>query len=421
MVKKYFEEISEKMKNKKKDSPLAIVFGRNYTTRLCLIRAAGIFGCEVVSIQTQRNQKKIQRIDSSSKFVVESRICNEPNQEELINLILSYKNEDRKIVLLPADDYAAATIDSNMQVLGSEFLMPHINHTQGAIVKLMDKSYQKKIAERVGLNVVNSWIANYQDGVYSIPENILFPCFIKPIECYSCGPLKKYLVRCDTEEQLKTTLRDISKVYKSKILIEEFKTIEKEYAILGLSLGNYSVIPSIIQMKLFRQGLTASGCIYPISRIPKLQDLLCQFMKETQLTGLFDIDMYESEGELYFNELNVRYGASGFALNKVINLPGAFINYLLTGEKFTHSVIDEFKEYSFVSEKVIRDMYYDDMISYKDFKSYIKDADILSLKYDNDNDPYKTFCRIYSFLPLRKRSHLVKMWIKKGCSMFKVI
>ena len=401
------------MKNKRNDSPLAIVFGRNYTTRLSLIRAAGISGCEVVSIQTQRNQKKIQRIDSSSKYVVESRICNEPNQKELINLILSYKNEDRKIVLLPADDYAAATIDSNMQVLGSEFFMPHINHTQGAVVKLMDKSYQKEIAERVGLKVVKSWIANYQDGVYSIPDNVLFPCFIKPIECYSRGPLKKYLVRCNTEEELKATLSEISKIYKNQILIEEFKTIEKEYAILGLSLANYSVIPSIIQMKLFRQGLTASGCIYPISRIPKLQDLLCQFMQETQLTGLFDIDMYESGGELYFNELNVRFGASGFALNKVVNLPGVFINYLLNGEKSIHPVIDEFKEFSFVSEKVLLDMYYDGMISYKGFKSYIKNADILSLKYDNDDGPYKTFCRIYSFLPLRKKFHLVKMWIKK--------
>ena len=105
---------------------------------------------------------------------------------------------------------------------------------------------------------------------------------------------------------------------------------------------------------------------------------------------------------MYFNELNVRFGASGFVLNHIINLPELFINYLLNKDIRAINTPDSFMEMSFSSEKVLRHMYYDGTISFKKYKAYLNEADILSLKDDEDNMPYHLFLKSNRMLPLRK-------------------
>ena len=280
--------------------PLAIIIGRNYSTRLCLIQSMGEAGCDVVVIQTSKYQKKIETIDASSRFVVGVKMCKEPNREGLIEIINSYKDSSRRILLIPADDYAASVIDQNLDCLQDYFICPHVNKTQGSVIQLMDKEFQKSLAKRVGLNVAKSWIAYYVDGEYIIPSDVTYPCFTKPLECYSNGPLKRFLKKCDSEKDLRNLLKRISRLYQVPILIEQYHKIDKEYAVLGLSLCSQSIIPSVIQMLSNKDGLTATGTIFPISRIPNLQQKLTNLMSETQLVGLFDIDLYESEGELFF-------------------------------------------------------------------------------------------------------------------------
>ena len=413
MVKKDFEEISEKMKTINKESPLAIVIGRNYTTRLSLIRAAGLVGCDVVVIQTQKSQKEIQLIDASSKYVVDCKLSNEPNQRELIDLILQYKDDTKKVLLLPADDYAAASIDLYFNELKDTFLFPLVHNKPGGVLQLMDKYYQKKLAQKAGFHVAKGWVCKMMDGVYQVPDDIIFPCFTKPQEsCY--GHLKNYLRRCDTRKDLENVLSEIAQIYCEPILIEEYVDIEHEYGVQGTSLNGSPIIPGVVLKDKSRLGLTATGVICPILRIPSLKKKLQSFMEKTHFTGIFDVDLYECKGVLYFNELNVRLGANGFALiYGVGNVPGIFVKEML-GEHYDISTIPElFEDKSFASEKVLKDMYYDNMISYRCFNSYLKEADILSLKYKADNGPYKAFCSNNTFLPLRKRLHFVKIWAKK--------
>ena len=58
-------------------------------------------------------------------------------------------------------------------------------------------------------------------------------------------------------------------------------------------------------------------------------------MAATKLTGIFDIELFESHGDFYLNEVNLRYGAAGYAVTAMgINLPGIYADYHY-GRSFT--------------------------------------------------------------------------------------
>ena len=184
---------------------LALVMGRNYTTRLTLTRAAGMASCNVVLIQTDKQKSRVQKIDSSSKYVVACHFCPEPDKQLLIDTIMGYADELRKPILIPADDYAAATIDEYLEQLWPHFLMPHVNQTQGDVLKIMDKDFQKEIAKSIGMPVAEGWVCRFLGERYDIPAEVKYPCYAKPQESYS-APLKHLQKRCNTREELERLL-----------------------------------------------------------------------------------------------------------------------------------------------------------------------------------------------------------------------
>lgn len=389
-----------------KGKNIAIVIGRNYTTRLTLTRAVGLEGFDVVLIQTDKIKSRVQRIDSQSKYVIKRHLCPEPDKKLLINTILLYKNHERKPILIPADDYAAAVIDEFFNDLRLYFLMPHVNNKQGEVMRIMDKEYQKSVAKSIGMPVAKGWICRFNGEKYIIPEEVSFPCYAKPQESYS-APLKHLQKRCSTRKELEALLERAAKKYKLSYLVEEFIDITKEYGVQGISIEGRAIIPSVVFKDSSRSGLTATGYIHPISDIPGLEKQLSDFMRETQFTGIFDIDLFESKGKFYFNELNTRLGANGFALTYgVYNVPGLFVKYILGNKDVSYNGPTDFKPLSFASEKVIRDLYYDGALSFKDYKRTLKNADILSLKYEGDMGPYRQFAKLDKILPLWR-------WLRK--------
>ena len=101
----------------KDNNLLAIVMGRNYTSRLGMIRAAGRMGCKIVTIQTTYGKNEINKIDASSKYVVKAITSIEPHQDDLIAKILQFKDPNNKVILLPTDDYTASTIDQHLDLI----------------------------------------------------------------------------------------------------------------------------------------------------------------------------------------------------------------------------------------------------------------------------------------------------------------
>ena len=378
-----------------------VIIGRNYTSRLGMIRAVGMAGYDVAVIKTNR-YPVAEDIDAYSKYVKEYHYAKEPNRDELISVILSLKSENGKTVLIPVDDYAASVIDEKIDLLKEYFLFPNINMEQGAINRLMDKNNQKELARQAGLNVAEGWVVKIENHQYTLPENIKYPVFPKPQISFKGN--KRCMRKCNNERELRTVLDNVAKKKDCPILVEQYCEISKEYALLGFSDGNEVVIPAMIQMLISgsggHHGVTLKGKILNPNDTAFINQLK-KFMQSLHFCGLFDIDAYESNGKLYFNELNLRFGASGYAItNSGMNLPSCLIKHL-TGEKLTTEINNIVNEAIFVNEKVALDDFYNGFISLSKYKQYIEEGNFGFIKSVDDPKPYDMF--ISQNFSLKKR------------------
>ena len=406
------EMFDEEIKINDGAKPLAIVMGRLYSTRLTLVRAAGMVGCDVVLIQTQEKGYYL-KTDSSSKYVTACHHCPEPDDKALVELIMSYAGKGRKVVLLPADDWVASILDIYYDTLSKSCLVPHVHQKQGGILRLMDKDFQKSIAKKIGARAAEGWLCQEVDGKYQIPAGITYPCFTKPQESYP-RPLKYLQKRCNNEQELKVVLDRIPKGSHKTMLVEEFVEITQEFGVQGATFDGRVVAPAVVAKDSSRQGITATGKILPIKNMPELQAQVNAFLKETGMTGIFDMEFYISNGKLYFNEFNVRLGANGFALTYgVSNVPGLYVKYMLGEGDGTYDGPKDFEEKTFASEKVLRDFFYDKTMSMKEFKEIVRNSDILCLKHNDDNKPFKEFSKVDCILPLWRWLKDVKRKMKK--------
>ena len=387
-----------------------VVIGRNYTSRLGMIRAVGMAGYGVIVIKTN-GAPGSKDIDAYSKYVKDYLYAREPNREELIKVILSLKSDKEKTILIPVDDYAASTIDEHIDLLKKDFLFPNIGMEQGAINRLMDKNIQKDLARKAGLNVANGWVVDIKNHTYSLPDDIEYPVFPKPQISFKGN--KRCMKKCKDETELRRVLDDVARQRDCPMLLEQYIEIDKEYALLGFSDGVNVEIPGMLQMlesgKGGHRGVTLFGKIFPVDNTNFLNQLK-QFIQSQRFVGLFDIDAYENQGVIYFNELNLRFGASGYAVTSSgVNLPQCLINNLLEAKSCICGKVQS--ETSFVNEKVAYDDWYDGFISTKGYESFISKADFTFVKSDIDLKPYEIFMS-QSFSTKKRFKRFVKRLMK---------
>ena len=198
-------------------------------------------------------------------------------------------------------------------------------------------------------------------------------------------------------------------------MIEEYKHIDKEYAVVGFSDGKEVIIPGIIQMIAMAHGghfgVTCQGKIMPTKGFEELISKFKTMVLEIGFVGLFDIDFYESNDKLYFCELNLRFGGSGYALTKMgVNLPGMMVKALY-GENTDNMQKCILDEAIFANERMCLDDWYMSFITDKVFHQIMKSSDIYFIKDNSDEGPQKAFKREY-FRILAKR--FLKRMLRKN-------
>lgn len=381
------------------DKTTVVVMGRNYTSLLGMARAVGVAGCEVYLVKTSKKIPKnfsTKRFspETKSKYVKKTFYSQEPNRREMVDLLLrEFADKEEQVVLIPVDDYTASTLDLYRNELAAHFLFPHV--VSGSIVDLMDKGAQKQMAKRAGLRVAEGWIAEVKDGTFHLPDGISYPCFTKPQISFLGN--KVIMKRCDSEGELKALLDEVAKQRDCPILIEQFMEIQKEYGVVGFCNGTDTVIPALTEKIVIgngkHKGVTAVGRLTPMEKYVGLREQIAQLMRQTGFVGVFDIDLYENDGVLYFNELNLRMGAFGYAvLCAGINLPEMMIETLKGGKPdLSHAVLT--REITCLSDKVNLEDFYEGYISWKEYRKRIQDVDIRFLPSDDDPRPYRCFQR----------------------------
>lgn len=397
----------------------AVILGRNYTSLLGMIRAVGSAGLEVNVVRTVRKLPsawKRKTLEAKSKYVNKYLYSIEPDREGLANLLLKeFSNENEKVILIPTDDFVASAIDMKQEILKKNFLFPNINYTSGAVVNLMDKGIQKKLASVVGLPTAKSWKTEIKNGKYELPRGIEYPCFTKP-EISFLGD-KTQMKKCDSKEELIQFMNHLAKKKDCPILIEQYIEIEKEYGVLGICDHGESIIPGVIhKLKTgsgAHKGVTLLGEIAPIKNIEETALKIEKLMKQTGFTGLFDIDLYESNGILYFNELNLRFGAFGYAgMCAGVNLPKILIMVLLEQDYSKEKVSIE-KKIKCISEKVNVEDFGAGYISWSEYKKLNAQADFRFIKSKDDPNPYRAFLVDVMIHRIKRGPRKIKKLVKE--------
>lgn len=391
-----------------------VIIGHGYTSRLAVIRSVAQIGCEITVIVItgyKRDGKTLNTkkpIDCYSKYV--SQVFYSARQDEmgLIQLLLDKCTDpQQKVIIIPDSDFSAAVIDKNQEILKEYFLFPHIHHTPCAVVEWMDKMKQKNLAIEVGLNVASSSVISIKDKHFDIPNNINYPCFTKPLATIVGG--KQILKKCCDKNELREILDKAGSIADMQVLVEDFKSIEKEYAVLGFSDGHDAIIPGVIQvLELAHRhfGVACQGKVMPVDGFEDLIAIFKQYILKIGFVGVFDIDFYQSDGNFYFGELNLRIGGSLYAFTKMgVNLPGMMVK-CLSGENIG-SMSKEIKESAvFVNERMCIDDWYFYYISTKEYYKMRESSNISFIQEKDDDGPYKAYKREF-----RKRQ--IKRVIKR--------
>ena len=395
-----------------------VIIGHSYTSRLSLIRSVSQIGCEVTVIVMTGFKGKGKQLDTKkpidcySKYVSRVFFCARQDEEGLLRLLLeNCIDQEQKVILIPDSDFTVAVIDNHQDLLKEHFLFPHIRHQQGAIQYWMDKSNQKELAKRLGLNVADAQIIEIVDGKYSIPENLDYPCYCKPLATMNGG--KGGMKRCNTPEELAEALSIIIKIRNQniKVLVEDYKEIDKEYALLGFSDGKEVFIPGIlefIEVSSQNKGIALQGMVKPVTGFEELVEKFKQLVSMIGFEGVFDIDFYQSKGIIYFCELNLRYGGSGYAVTKMgCNLPAMMIKNFI-GEDISELKHPITTTATYTNDKMCFDDWAFGHIGYKEFRRHLQASDIRFIPDDDDPKPEKKYKKeiFIRYMKIMARKHL---------------
>jgi len=388
--------------------PRILIAGRNGSSNLCMARSFGRAGYQVEVLRIYQNKPKFTNLmrflmpDKYSRYVTawHSCICGGDNAV-IADALIALARSGEKLLLIPACDMAASAADEYMQILAPYYLLPGVKGQLGELNRLMDKELQTQLAEQAGLPVVPSCVIKTCNGRFTIPGTVHYPCFIKPNVSKNSDKTK--IRRCDTRMELEAALTSYSRTRDVEMLVEDFVDIRQEYALLGLSTREGAMAPGFFALEQGghedRRGVTMVGRILPCAEKQELIHRVAEFVHGLGYEGLFDVDLMEDhQGNWYFVELNLRYGASGYAVTQSgVNLPGMYADYMLQGKPVDWNCRVEQPGKQFVSEKILLDEYARGFLTMKEVRHLADQADIHFIRDEEDPVPYRHFRKFYLF------------------------
>lgn len=397
-----------------------IIIGHSFSSRLSIIRSVAQIGCEVTVIVMTGSKcdgkilDKRRPIDCYSKYVNSVYYCHRKDKNGLIRILLDEcADEHHKAILIPDSDDTVVIIDNNRDKLSKYFFAPYISNRSGSIEYWMDKTHQKEAARNVGLNVAEGVVIDIQNGLFEIPTLIQYPCYAKPLATLNGG--KGGMHRCDNKNELVIALNEYitTRTPNGKVLAEQYKEIETEYALLGFSDGIDVAIPGIMQLLVVskkNKGIALQGKVMPIDGFEEVIEKFKQLVLNIGFVGVFDIDFYKSEDKVYFCEMNLRFGGSGYAVTKMgVNLPVMFVR-MCRGEDWREANMRIDNSAIYVNERMLMDDWNNGYITYKEFNYFLNSANIRFISDNNDPAPDRLFTKR---VLRRKIVNYIKLVVKK--------
>lgn len=332
-----------------------VIIGQGYLQILAAARSVGHLGytahvVRIIGTEAYRHIPHKLSVDGSSKYVANYDYVMRDAKALAKLLVDKYADYDEKPVLIPVGDFAAFAIDEAKEQLQEYFFLPYAKN--GSLAHFMDKLVQNQMAEEAGVPVLpaipaEDFLAQYgsnSEDRGNATEGITYPVFLKPRVSH-LGK-KSYLSRCDSIEDVERVMAKAAKTPEAQLTVEPFVDIEEEYAVVGVSDGETVIMPALIVFELVTHGdysgVCVSGRLENLSEYGELQERLADFVRAIGLVGLFDIDLFRANGTIYFGEINLRMGASTYALTAAdINLPALFVRSITGIEPLSPSMLDD--------------------------------------------------------------------------------
>lgn len=406
---------------------LVIVFSRNYSTGLSVIRSLGAAGYTVDLVATSRKAGDA-KIAACSKYVrnwvevIERDEETDEESQELLEQLLKYaQSGGQKPILFPTDDYTTSVMDIHRSVLEPHFIMPYVAAEDGRLLTRMAKVFQAELAQKAGLLIPKEWILSLEEEI-KIPEDMVYPCFVKPLE--SVVMQGKRMSRCSSPEALQWYLEKLQDedAHRS-VRVQEFLEIENEIDFSGVCLDQQVIIPAIIKkwnVAKHKRGVTLAGTVVPAEELGELQDKIVAMLQQFHYVGMFDMELIAAGDKVYFNEVNLRSGVPNFAyyMNGV-NLPALYVKEAL-GQKHDpeEEKIKQFGK-TFICEDVAWDDYFHGHMNRRELEDRIAAADITLLNNQNDPAPGKCFEKKIKWILRHRKIKRIKQKIKKRLSKMK--
>ena len=189
-------------------------------------------------------------------------------------------------------------------------------------------------------------------------------------------------------------------------MIEDFKAINKEFATLGFSDGDEVIIPGLLELLRIGHdshfGVALQGRVFPVTGYEDTVERFKKLVKEIGFVGVFDIDFFESEGKLYFCELNLRFGGSGYAFTKLgVNLPVMMMKSFL-GESIDGMKKSITSESTYFNERMAVDDWYAGHISTEEFYKIRNESAIKFIENEKDTTPQRILDIIFKLKRVKK-------------------
>jgi len=376
--------------------PTVILVGNPEIIKLGLIRSLGEDGFNIINVYLSnhkwRDLFRRKPIDYFSRYVSAFYLV---NRKDLIDfLIKKISKRGHKSVILTVDDSTTFLLDKSYNQLKEYFLLANINQQEEGIIHSMDKYSQKLQAQKIGLNVAKGWVIPFIGGEYQIPQDLEYPCFIKGR--YSYHNSKRIQQKCNDELELRSLLDTCQQLYPYDLIAEEYIPVDKEFGIIGACWDGQCVFPAIVEFLVMgngsSNGVSMFGSVDSLDKNQQLSHQIHLFLLGLHYTGICNMDFIESQGKLFFVELNFRFASYGYAVNKAgINIPILYVNTLLKLDVAKLINIQVKKKYFYFNEKIgIRNVQ-EKYISQEQYNLLDKRADFCMVKSTQDLKPYIFF------------------------------
>lgn len=271
-----------------------LIIGADHHNTLAVIRCLGRQKCNI-SVIVHGGFSGADAVRLSRSKYAKGRVVVVEEQE---NVLLEHLNSvitEKKQILFPCSDFAQYVIDNNRLLLEPNYIMPGFEEP-GKCVYLMDKWNQYKFAFNNNIPMAKTWRIDIENGQsYHIPEDITFPCIIKPT--ISAFGNKSDIAICDNKEKFEIKIAELFRAGYKTLLVQTFLKKQYEVCAYGALLKNadFSVGAIVKKEREFPPrsgGSTTYARFIDDARIVELATKVLKIMVADGYHGQYDIEFF---------------------------------------------------------------------------------------------------------------------------------